>query len=236
MTYKADIFTASIVVLGNFNPAIFSPDWLARNNLIGEGDATVAREGRTGKQPLISHQVTNIDTEWFTLQVLDSKFSLTSKGVLNPALKDLAIGIFQLVPHTPVIAIGLNFIGQFKLNTVEEQHKIGDVFAPKDVWNTLYPDDFYAGLENLTIRIQHGSREEGAPDTNDEKRILLHRSSNFKSGIALSLNDHRDLTEGTDDSLSPAERLVEIVEDQWDAVWKDSERVFNQIISKALMA
>lgn len=233
MTFTAEIFTSAIVVVGDFNPAIFSPDWLERNNLIGEGDATVAREGRAGRQPLISHQVTNFETEWFTLQVLENQFSLTSKGVLTPAFKDLAVGIFQLVSHTPVKAVGLNFMGQFKFDTQDKQHKVGDVFAPKNIWSTLYPDEFYVGLENLTMRIQHGSREGGA-DSNDEKRITLQRSSNFKHGVGLSFNDHHDLVADYDDDLSLAERLVIVIDEQWESVWHDAGRVFDQLLSKAL--
>lgn len=233
MTYTAEIFTSTTVVVGEFNPAIFTPDWLERNKLIGEGDAAVAREGRAGSQLLVSHQVTSFETEWFTLQVLDKQFTLASKEVLSPAFKDLAVGIFQLVSHTPVRAMGLNFTGQFKLNNLEEQHKVGDVLAPKDIWNTLYPEEFYVGLENLTMRIQHGSRKDG-PDTNDEKRITLQRSSNIKTGISLSFNDHHDLVVGYDDNLTPTERLINIVDEQWESVWHDAERVFDQILSKAL--
>ena len=121
MTFTAEVLVSSIVVIGDFNPAIFTPDWREKNELIGEGDATVAREGRANRKPLISHQVTNFDTDWFALQVLDNKLTLNSRGVLTPMLKDLTVGIFQLLSHTPVIAIGMNFIGQFKLKSADEQ-------------------------------------------------------------------------------------------------------------------
>lgn len=233
MTYTAEIFTATFVVLGDFNPAIYTPDWFEKNNLIGEGDASIARDGRAAINPLVSHQVTNFDTDWFTIQVLENKLTLSSKGVLTPALKDLAVGIFQLLPHTPVVAMGMNFIGQFKLNDIHEQCLVGDVFAPKAIWNSLYPEDHFAGLENMTIRIQHGSREDGT-DSKDEKRILIQRSANFKFGIGLSLNDHHDLIDGYEDNFSPAERVVDIVVSQWESVWAEAERIFDQILSNSL--
>ena len=111
--------------------------------------------------------------------------------------------------------------------------KVGDVIAPKDIWNSLYSEEYMAGLENLSIRIQHGTRQTGI-DSKDEKRILLQRSENFKYGVGISLNDHHDLIDGYSDQLAPAERLVSIVEDQWEEVWVDAERVFDQILSKAL--
>ncbi len=232
MTYQAEILNSAIVVIGDFNPSIFSPDWLERNELIGEGDAVVAREGGSGRKLLVSHQVTNYETDWFTLQVLENQFSLTSRGVLSPAFKDLAVGIFQLVPHTPVKAVGLNFIAQFKFDTQDKQHQVGDVFAPKAIWDSLYPDEF-AGLEELTIRIQKGSREQ-LPVSNDEKRITLQRSKNFKYGVGLSFNGHHDLTVSDESDLSPTERLAIVVDEEWENTWEDAVRVFDKLLSKAI--
>ena len=114
VTHTAEIFTSSVVAVGDFNPAIFSPDWLEGNKLIGKSDADTVRES---KSMISSHQVTSFETKWFALQVLENRFSLTSKDALSPALKDLAVGIFQLVPHTPVTAVGLNFLAHFKLTS-----------------------------------------------------------------------------------------------------------------------
>lgn len=74
MAHKPETFSSSIVAIGDFNPAIFSPDWLERNDLIGEGDAETAREGNYGRQMLVSHQVSTFETAWFALQVLENQF------------------------------------------------------------------------------------------------------------------------------------------------------------------
>lgn len=233
MTYTAEILTSSIVAVGDFNPAIFSPDWLERNKLIGEGDAATAREGSQGRPLLVSHQVTTFESEWFALQVLENQFSLTSKGVLTPAFKDLATGIFQLVPHTPISAVGLNFVGHFKLANMGEYHKIGDVLAPKDIWAALYPDELTAGMAQITIRFQRGTRDKPA-DTKDEKRITVQPSRNISHGVSLAFNDHHDLTVATDRELTPAEQVAIIVDTQWEHTWKDAVRVFDQVLSMAV--
>lgn len=232
MAFTAEIFTSSIIAVGDFNPAIFSPDWLERNKLIGEGDAIAAREGSQGRQLLVSHQVATFESEWFALQILENQFSLTSKGVLSPAFKDLAVGIFQLVPHTPIIAVGLNFVGHFKLANQKEYYKVGDVLAPKNIWDTLYPDEF-AGLGQLTILIQHGTRDKMV-DTKDKKRITLQSSRTIKYGVCLSLNDHHDVTMGSDSELTPAERVAIIIDSQWEPAWKDAVRVFDKALSMAV--
>lgn len=231
MAHKAEILTSLIVVVGNFNPAIFSPDWLARNGLIGDADADTAREGDQGRQMIVSKQVVTFETGWFALQVLNNRFSLTSKGALSPALKDLAVGIFQLVPHTPVTAVGLNFMGDFKLTSEDGYHHVGDVLAPKDIWNALYPDEC-GGLADLTIRIQHGTRGEPL-ETKDEKRISVQPSNKIKFGVYLSYNDHHDLSV-TEDNLRPAERVATIIDNQWESSWHDAVRVFDLVLSMAL--
>lgn len=231
MAYTAEILAPSIVVIGSFNPAIFSPDWLERNALIGNEDADAAREGSEGTQLIVSKQVATFDTGWFSLQVLDNRLALTSKGVLSPAFKDLAVGIFQLVPHTPVVAVGLNFSGHFKLNSEDDYHRVGDVLAPKKIWNTLYPEHA-VGLAELTILIQQGVRGKQS-ETNDAKRIAVRPSAKLKYGIQLSYNDHHDVRT-TDDNTRPAERVAEIIDSQWELSWQDAIRAFDAVLSMAL--
>lgn len=232
MAYTAEIFTSSIVAVGDFNPAIFSPDWMERNKLIGESDANSVREGRTAKSLIVSHQVATFETKWFVLQVLENQFSLTSKDALSPALRDLAVSIFQLVPHTPVTAVGLNFLAHYKLASESEYHRVGDVLAPKDIWTALYPDEM-AGLADLTVRIQRGSR--GQPTkTNDEKRIAIQPSNLIKFGAFLSYNDHHDLSTAGENDVKSGERVAALIDSQWEASWQDAVRVFDGVLTRAL--
>lgn len=232
MRYKAEIFASAVVAVGDFNPAIFSPDWLERNGLIGKDDADNAREKNSNKSLLISHQVAAFETEWFALQVLENQFSLTSKDALSPALRDLATGIFQMVPHTPIIAVGLNFMGHFKLPNEDTYHKVGDVLAPKDIWQSLYPDLSH-GLADLTVRIQYAGR--GEPITKkDERRITVQPSNKLKFGVYLAYNDHHDVTVANTNELSSAERVAIVIDTEWENSWKDAVRVFDGILSKAI--
>jgi len=228
----ADIFGSSVVAVGAFNPAIFSPDWLERNQLIGQEDADNAKKAPS---LIISQQITVFETEWFAFQVLDNQFSLTSKGALTPAFKDLAVGILSLVPHTPITAIGLNFLAHFRLGTEAEYHKIGDVLAPKPIWNSLYPDKNAAGLANLTIRIQDAERGQ-TPRSDNEKRISVQPSGKVKFGVFLSLNDHREIIESKDAGMTTAEQAAALIDSEWQNSWDDAVRVFDSVVSQALSA
>jgi hypothetical protein len=232
VTHTAEILASSIVCVGDFNPAIFSPDWLERNGLIGSSDADAVREGSAGKSLLVSHQVASFETKWFSLQVLENQFSLTSKDALSPAFKDLAVGIFQLVPHTPVVAVGLNFLGHFKLPSEEAYHRVGDALAPKDIWQKLYPKEM-SGLADLTIRVQRGTRGE-APKTKDEKRISVQPSQVIKFGAFLSYNDHHDVSAPDEGGPRPAEKVAAIIDKTWESSWGDAVRVFDGLLTWAL--
>lgn len=234
MTHSAEILTSSIVAIGAFNPAIFSPDWLERNDLIGKSDADEVREASVGKSLIVSHEATFFETKWFALQVLEQQFSLTSKDALSPAFKDLAVGIFQLVPHTPVTAVGLNFLGHFKLASEDECHRVGDTLAPKDIWKALYPDES-PGLADLTIRIQPWTRDVPLK-TKDEKRISVQPSNKIKFGAFLSYNDHHDVSASDEDNLRPAERVATVIDNGWESAWHDAVRVFDVVLSMALRA
>ncbi len=232
MVRTPEILTSVIIATGDFNPAIFSADWLESNGLIGKSDADDARAGAQGATYLVSHQVTAFETKWFALQVLENQFSLTSKDALSHAFRDLAVGIFQLVSHTPVSAVGLNFLAHFKMASEEEHYRLGDVLAPKDIWNKLYPTEA-VGTANLTMRIQPSPR--GEPQkTLDEKRISLQPSPKFKFGVVLSYNDHHDVTEAAEQNLRPAELAASIIEKQWETAWQDSSRVFEGLLACAL--
>lgn len=232
MPYTAEILTSAIVVLGHFNPAIFSPDWMEKNSLIGSGDAESVRQGSQGKPLIVSHQVAAFEAKWFALQVLENQFSLTSKDAFSPAFKDLAVSIFQLIPHTPVTALGLNFLAHFKLANEDEYHRVGDVLAPKNIWSELYPNE-HAGLANLTIRVQQGARGD-AVKSKDEKRIAVQPSSKFKFGAYLSYNAHREIAIGDEENVKPGERAASIIDSEWEPAWHDAMRVFDGVLSRAL--
>lgn len=232
MPYPAEVFTSSIVAVGDFNPAIFSPDWMEHNGLIGEEDAKSVRDVEEGRPMLVSHQATNFETKWFSLQVLANQFALTSKDALSPALKDLAVGIFQLVPHTPITAIGLNFLAHYKLPNEEEYHRLGDTLAPKAIWQRLYPD-YITGLADVTVRIQQGVRGEPLK-SKDEKRIALQPSAMFRFGAFLSYNDHHDVGVNDSDNLMSAERVAILIDKEWESSWKDALRVFDAVLTEAL--
>ncbi len=229
-----EVFNARIVAVGDFNPAIFNPDWLERNNLIGSEDAISAREH---EGLIISRQASVVHTDWFVLQVVEENLTIVSKGPVSPTLKDLAVGILGLAAQTPVRAVGLNFHADYKMNTADDRHKIGDVLAPKAIWYEIFPQENQnVGLASLVIQVQPGARERGAPDNDDQKNVTVQPSRAFPNGILFSVNNHFDLKHRLSSELTSAEVAAKIVDEEWQNSWVKSQELFGQVIDKALAA
>lgn len=228
-----EIFGSAIVLVGDFNPAIFSPDWLENNKLIGNGDAEEARQSPSF---IISRQVSVFETDWFALQVLENQLSLTSKGALSAAFKDLAVGVLSLLSHTPIAAIGLNFLAHYRLASEADYHKVGDALAPKTIWSNLYPvESSAAGLMNLSIMIQPCTRTQARTQApGDVRNISVQPSNKFKYGVFLNYNDHRIISNTVGNDQTMAEHAASIIDSDWQNAWDDSLRVFALIVEQAL--
>lgn len=230
MPFSLEKSAAAIVGLGAFNPAILSPDWLEKHNLIGAGDAHTAR---AFPSLVISHKVTNFETDWFALQVLEDRFTLSSRGPVTPMVRDLAAGILSLVPHTPISAVGMNFIGHFKASKLEEYHRVGDTLAPKDIWNDLFPGpDRNSGLANLTIKIQPCGRDQ-SPQSGDEKNVTVAPDPTSRGVIVLSLNDHRTLPNEARLGYSAAQHFSLTIDNEWENSRNEAFLMFGKLLAAA---
>jgi len=95
--YIPEISGGSIVLLGTFNPKIFQPEWLVRQQLLSEPEA------ETADIKVISPQISHLETEKYVLQVTNEKFVAASKPNASSApLRDLVHGAFFILEHTPV--------------------------------------------------------------------------------------------------------------------------------------
>lgn len=98
-----EISGSSIVLLGSFNPKIFQPEWFGRHNLLPQGEVDAA------KVKIIHPEFCQFETERFEVQITHERFSAASKPNSTPLpLRDLVLGTFFILEHTPVTAMGLN--------------------------------------------------------------------------------------------------------------------------------
>lgn len=177
-THDYEIDGLSIVIRGNLNPAIFSPAWLFYQKLIGK------EEFDNVEVELITSQIALFTPSWFSIQVTPDRLALTT---VEPdefeRLRDLAVGILNLLPHTPIGALGINRDVHIKLESEADWHLVGDSLLPKEHWTMLA----LPGMRTISVE---GVR----PDLFAGRVVVqVEPSVRIENGIYMSHNDHFDL-------------------------------------------
>lgn len=124
MQTKSESF--SIVVVGTWNPAIFTPEWVA-SNLCADSNAEVGLAFSNGDETA-PRKLTFEGVELLsgTHQIAVLSQMLTVEGIVKAA--DVVSRILNTLIHTPVAEAGINY--GFELNSNNEL--LGDVLLPAD--------------------------------------------------------------------------------------------------------
>lgn len=174
---KFEIEGAVIVLVGDFNPAIFQPAWLASTGLIR------TEEAQSADIKVIHHDLADFSADWLQLQVLPTRFAaVTADAAHIKPLCDFVIGVFSILEHTPVRAMGLNRTMHYRMPSHQSYLSFGDQLAPKERWRSLMEEP---GLLSQTI---HGKRQ---GKTSDYVRIKVEVSGLLEpDGVYFESNEH----------------------------------------------
>jgi hypothetical protein len=168
-----------IVILGGFNPAIFSAGWLLANDLISEEEADAV-------QPQAGFpQLSVFEAGWLRCEVTTERLMVgTGEALQYEAVRDVASGILDVLRHIPVHALGINYLFHVAMPNRASWHNVGDVFAPKEAWEE---DLKLPGMKDVTVV---GIR----PDLySGNVNVTLQPSATVKWGFFLAHNDHYNL-------------------------------------------
>jgi len=198
---RPEVQGVSIVALGSFNPAIFQPLWFSGNNLIRKEEA----EGAEIK--VIHNDVTIFSAEWFSLQVTGDRYSVdTGDPTKYQPLRDLVLGTFKILEHTPVRAFGFNRYQHIRMASEEEWRAFGDYYVPKGSWGRILDKPEMRAL------IVEGKRE---GSTANQMQVKLEPSRTVDPGVFIHLNEHYDVPKGQ----SPVDAIslfLEKLQSAWD--------------------
>jgi hypothetical protein len=208
-----EIDRVSVVLVGQFNPAIFQPMWLAAHHLVGP------QEAEDATIQVVHPEVTQFRTSWFELQVTTSRFTVTTGDAAHhEPLRDLVIGVFELLRHTPAGRMGMNRDMHFKFAGRDALDNFGHVLAPKHAWDDVLPK---AGMRKLTIEGQRSV-------LGRQLSVSVAPSVLVKNGVEIDVNDDYLPPEGTE----PAglEGLLVILRAEWEASQKASYAVATHLL------
>src|SRR5450432_3637 len=91
---------------------------------------------------MIGPQLTVFQADWLTVQVVPTQAMWTTVDLARSLdLRDVVLGIFELLPETPVDALGINFDVHFRTDSEKAWHAFGDMMLLKDFWEPLFDDD-----------------------------------------------------------------------------------------------
>ena len=218
---KPEIEAAAIVLLGDFNPSIMHPAWLAARELIAEEEAESSEITVVGK-PISAFRV-----NWLVLRVTEDRFQAsTSDPSHYPSLGEMVRGIFSFLEFTPVRQMGINRLMHFRVKNENEFHHLGDVWAPKEPWVGILAgqrEDGIPGLRSLTMQgLREGSEAKYV-------EVKVEPSAQVKPGVYVATNEHYEQAQD-----EPVGQLMGILEKSWYEAEKFALQIASHLLSESV--
>jgi hypothetical protein len=207
---------ASIVLRGDFNPTIFHPTWLANQGLIRPQEAEAA------DIKIIHQQVTQLEVEWLRMGVTTDRFSVTTnQEPYYEPLRDLVIGIFNLLVQTPLRVVGINRHFHYRLESEDAWHMVGNRLVPKQDWQETLERP---GMLSLSVE---GRRPD---DLEGYIRVKVEPSSRELFGVFIEINDHYILPSAPESPTS-AQEAITIISEQWSQSMQRGLQIAEKVVS-----
>jgi hypothetical protein len=214
MPQNSAIQSLYIVIPGQFSPAIFHPAWFAAQDLI------LHREAEAAEIQLIHPDAAIFQIDWCSFHVVRNRFQVgTSQEPYFEPLRDLVSGVFSLLNHTPVTAMGINWRFRSRLASEKTWHAVGHRLAPKDDWNDVLDSP---GTLSLVIEGKRPDKRSG------HIRVTVQPSQEIDFGISIEINDHYELSSNSS-ALSSTNTLIDILSENWNASMQRAQMIFEKI-------
>lgn len=226
MRIVPEISGTNIVLVGSFNPAIFTPAWFELHGLLPKGTAEIATLE-------IAHgQATVFKTDWLHLNVVPERFTVDTTQAPDVRIRDLVVRTFrEHLNHTPLNAVGINRDVHFNVRSLEARDRIGRTLAPIEPWGEwaeeLGLDGMFGGMTSLTMtQVDPPGRPKGGRiNVKVEPSVRIGEG---RTGVYVNVNDHypRDA-----DQPEAAESVIEMLETHFDGSVQRSNRLIDHVMS-----
>jgi hypothetical protein len=230
VTPPVELAGVSVVAAGALNPAIFNPLWFAEKDLMPRN----AVEGALDKDFVAVQQLMSFTADWLSVQVTLEQATFGTVDVGRELdLRDVVKGVFDLLPETPVNAVGLNADAHFRVGSDEEWHALGDRFLPKDLWQPLFEGDQWrrrkdgqtVGLRSMTVEA-HRETFPGFVRTEVAPSVRL-----TPLGVYIGINSHFQLTSA--EQRGNGYKVVTVIEEHWDQTRSLERELIGRILEIA---
>lgn len=182
MTRNPESRLLSIVLVGRFNPVIFTPAWLASKGIIS------IEQSEEAKTEIIHPEISKFSVGDFNYDITSDRFNVqTQHSHLVEKMQEDVIKIFSSLSETPVIHLGLNWHSIYKYSENESDKYInfGHKHIPKkDFWDKNLKN---SGVQTLEIRSDRNDKYSGYI------KSVIREYKPEKNSIEIYINDHYDL-------------------------------------------
>jgi hypothetical protein len=211
-----ELDSPNIVLRGNFNPSILQPAWLGAHNLIRSEEAEKA------KVEIIAEPVSSFTVDWLQLQMTHDRFSATSDAANARPLRDLVLGIFKLLEHTPLTSLGINRNMHFKMQSTDDWHTVGHRLVPKEAWERFLTKP---GMLSVAVRGKPKARPHAVLN------VKVEPSARVPDGVYVSINEHYQ-----ESGDGGGKKLLRVLETAWDDAQREGKEIAEGILAQALGA
>jgi hypothetical protein len=216
--------SASVVLLGNLNPAIFHPQWFCLHHLID-------RETADAAQIVVVHpDIAIFRTDWFELQVDHERILLRALRPPHVQVFDLAIRLFrEFLPHVPLRAAGINYTVHFRVPSAAVLMAVCNRVAPPAPWGDWNFEN--TGLLTGPVSLASLTMQQVKKDIPAGfVRTKVEPSARFPPGVFVDVNDHYEVTVEPPEGGGP---LLSAIEDQFDNSMRRSKRIVDDVMKMA---
>ncbi len=228
MRIEPDISNASVVLLGRFNPAIFTPAWFVLHELLPKPvadrhDLQVAHD-----------QIVAFSTDWLRVEARPDRFQVETQQAPYIRLHDLVIRLFEEhLFHTPVRAFGINRDVHFRAPSRGAWNAVGRLIAPLSPWEGLSDKldltGEQGGLSSLSMRQSDMSDRPPGGHLN----VTVEPSSRVgggQTGIYVAVNDHYEIN---DESPQGRGQLFDLLKQHFETSLRRAEDIVDHVMSMA---
>lgn len=189
-----------IVLVGDFNPKIFQPVWFASEGLIKQSESDDA------DIEIIRPEISAFKLDWLNLNVTRDRFIVeTNKDPYFDVVRDLIVGTFRTLSHTPIKMMGINLRRHYKMPSERAWHQFGDILAPKGIWEGILEKP---GMQTLSMKALRPDDHQG--------HILLTTGPEEETGnLYVQVNDHFSFVEKLADNIIGCTKAIDLLEKEW---------------------
>jgi len=193
----------NVVLIGNFNPNIFSPHWFMSNGVIEEEDNVDSVSPALG--------IVGFELSWLSVFVQQNRFVAELEQPPEVRLSDFVQKTFgELLKYTPIWACGIN-----------KTAHVGTSLAPPGVWGDWTDGTNEGEMVSLSRR---QTITDGRPGGYIQTRV--GPSDRSDSAVFIEVNDHYEMKKNVDGCLE----IMALLSENFDHSIKKSEQIINQVM------